>query len=127
MITVTEARNIVLACCSEPLPVIELPIAAAVGYTLAEAVYSQIRIPGFYQSSMDGFAINWAEKEEALIIQDELPAGTGKQLRARSDLRVNLHADDDFPIAGGALHEFRRTGVRVHRGLRRGMEQMGRI
>ena len=124
MITVTEARNIVLACCSEPLPVIELPIVAAVGYTLAEAVYSQIRIPGFYQSSMDGFAINWAEKEEALIIQDELPAGTGKQLRLEKGKAVKVFTGGPVPEHADTVIPKERvtvTGnlVRIHAGYER--------
>jgi molybdopterin molybdotransferase len=79
MVTVKEARAIVLSGC-RVLDTVEISFDKAVGYVLAEDIISGINIPAFPQSSMDGFAIRLADKDIVLAIQDELPAGTSKQL-----------------------------------------------
>ena len=60
MISVAEAKNIVIAHC-EILSSIKLPIEDSVGYVLSENIQSEKNIPGFRQSSMDGFAIKLEE------------------------------------------------------------------
>ncbi len=47
----------------------------------------------------------------------EFGRGAGKEFRIGEDLSVNLHADDHFPIAGGARNEaFRIRGTDVDQG-----------
>ena len=60
MITVTEAKRLVLAN-SVLLEEIVVPIADALGYILSEDVYAAYDIPAFLQSSMDGYALSYAE------------------------------------------------------------------
>lgn len=79
MINVTEARNMVLANCNV-LNTVELSMDASAGYTLAEDIVSDVNIPSFRQASMDGYAIRFEEISHALPVQEELPAGTSKQI-----------------------------------------------
>lgn len=79
MISVTEARQIVAAQC-QLLEAVRIPFQQSVGYVLAEDLISPVSIPAFRQSSMDGYAIRAAEKDQLLFLQDALPAGSSREL-----------------------------------------------
>jgi molybdopterin molybdotransferase len=79
MISVTEARQIVAAQCPL-LETVSIPFQQSVGYVLAEDLISPVSIPFFRQSSMDGYAIRAAEKDQLLHLQDALPAGSSREL-----------------------------------------------
>src|ERR1051326_9076621 len=60
-----------------------MPLSQARGLTLAEAVVSDIDVPGFDNSAMDGYAIVSADtagatREKPVVLQliEDLPAGT---------------------------------------------------
>ena len=55
MIQVVEALKII-ADNSNKMPVTKIKVSKALGYVLAEAVYSPINMPPFRQSAMDGYA-----------------------------------------------------------------------
>lgn len=80
MISVAEAKNIVTGKVMK-LSSDTVRIDTAVGYVLAKALYSPVTVPAFRQSSMDGYAVRDADWSQNLIIQDELPAGSSKQLQ----------------------------------------------
>ena len=96
MLSVAEAKNKVLSNCSE-LSSISLAIEAAVGYTLSENIYSENEIPGFRQSSMDGYAIRLADLQKKLPIQDELPAGSSKQISLVENACVKVFTGGPIP------------------------------
>lgn len=79
MITVDEAKKKVIDNCCV-LNMVEMAIENAVGFALAADIFSSINIPAFRQSSMDGYAIRLQDITETLSIQDELPAGTPRQI-----------------------------------------------
>jgi molybdopterin molybdotransferase len=79
MVTVQEARNIVLSH-SIVLNTAEVAMEASVGYALSGDIVSEVNIPSFRQSSMDGYAIRMEDINEVLPIKEELPAGTPKQI-----------------------------------------------
>jgi molybdopterin molybdotransferase len=54
-----------------------LPLKQMAGLTLAEDVYAKFDIPAFAQSSMDGYAIQFQEKDFLLRIQNKIAAGDG--------------------------------------------------
>ncbi len=56
MITVTEARDFVLSSCHR-LSAVEVSTADALGLVLAEPVRSDVPVPPFANSSMDGYAV----------------------------------------------------------------------
>jgi len=99
MISVAEAKQVVLSNCRE-LNAVILPIEDAVGYVLAVDVFSQKDIPGFRQSSMDGYAIRLHEVAKKLHMQDELPAGSSKQINLNECACVKVFTGG--PIPAGA-------------------------
>ncbi|OYU54813.1 MAG: molybdopterin molybdenumtransferase MoeA [Chitinophagaceae bacterium BSSC1] len=103
MISVAEARNRIQAH-SQPLDPIILPIEQAVGHVLVDDLLSQIDIPSFRQSSMDGYAIRWEERNESLRVQDELPAGSFQQLQLDPGATIKV-------FTGGPIPEFADTVV----------------
>lgn len=52
-----------------------VPLAAAFGLVTALDIIATTSIPNFTQSSMDGYAIKFADKDKALTIIGEMPAG----------------------------------------------------
>ncbi len=77
MISVAEAKA-VIAKSITPLQPVQLPLAEAAGHTLANNVFATIDIPAFQQSSMDGYAIRYADRNNTLKICGELAAGTAE-------------------------------------------------
>lgn len=96
MVTVEEARQIVLANCST-LDAVEIPAEQSVGYALSSAIISTIHIPAFRQSSMDGYAIMLQDKDRELPVQDELPAGTPKQIMLQPHTAVKVFTGGPVP------------------------------
>ncbi|MFH1361556.1 MAG: gephyrin-like molybdotransferase Glp [bacterium] len=74
MIKVRKALDTILNH-SLPLGTEEIPISATLGRVLAENIYSDINMPPFDRSAMDGFAINSKDKSKAFKIIEDIPAG----------------------------------------------------
>lgn len=89
MISVAEARNRIHNNTGLLEPII-LPIEHAVDHVLVADLFSPVNIPGFRQSSMDGFAIQFKDLNQELFIQDELPAGSFKQLLLESGATIKV-------------------------------------
>ncbi|MGZ5220390.1 MAG: molybdopterin molybdotransferase MoeA [Chitinophagaceae bacterium] len=77
MLSVTEAKKIILANAHE-LPPVKLPLSGAAGLVLAENVYAAIHIPAYPQSSMDGYAFSFADcqNNKSLTITGVMAAGS---------------------------------------------------
>ncbi|HET6568978.1 MAG TPA: gephyrin-like molybdotransferase Glp [Rhodothermales bacterium] len=78
MKTVTEARALILQSI-RPTPVEHVPLAEALGRTLAAEVVSSDTIPPFDNSAMDGFAVRAADVERVpvtLRVIERIHAGT---------------------------------------------------
>ncbi len=81
MMKVDEARNCILERIL-PLGIVRIPAAEAVGRVLAEDIFSQVDLPAFSNSAVDGFAVlyedvegaNQAEPVDLLVVAD-IPAG----------------------------------------------------
>ncbi len=89
MISVTEAKNIIQKDV-EVLPSIKIPLADAVGYALAEDVFSKIDFPPFNQSNVDGYAISFKDIHGRLLINGEVAAGDKKAnfLHPKHSMRI---------------------------------------
>lgn len=77
LISVLEAREGILRA-SRTLGVEETPLHAAVGRVLRENVVSDVDIPPFDNSAMDGFAVSLSDfdgEHANLIVQEDIPAG----------------------------------------------------
>ncbi|OGC11200.1 hypothetical protein A3K48_01580 [candidate division WOR-1 bacterium RIFOXYA12_FULL_52_29] len=89
MIKATKALNIVLGqVCSLGLET--LPVSAALGRVLAKNIYSDVNIPPFNRSAMDGFAINSKDPAEVFAVIEDIPAGKvpGKTIKSGECARI---------------------------------------
>ncbi|KQM77039.1 molybdopterin-binding protein [Pedobacter sp. Leaf216] len=75
MISVKEAKNLISKH-TKALNPVSIDLAKASGHILAADVYAQYDIPAFSQSSMDGYAIKFADREKELVLIGEMAAGT---------------------------------------------------
>lgn len=75
MITVAEAKSLIYKN-TIPLEPISLQLENAAGLTLAEDIHARCDIPAFRQSSMDGYALKFEDRDKALVLAGEMAAGT---------------------------------------------------
>jgi molybdopterin molybdotransferase len=75
MISVEQAKDIIQQTV-RPFPPTKLPLKDCFGLTMAADLYASVDIPAFEQSSMDGYALRFSEKDQALEITGEMAAGT---------------------------------------------------
>lgn len=99
MVSVQEASELILEQVN-PLPAMRQTLAAAHGLVLAEDVYAELDIPHFAQSSMDGYAIAFADRNVPLPIMGEMRAGSGvmQSLKPQEAMRIFTGA----PVPSGA-------------------------
>ncbi|KIO78601.1 molybdopterin-binding protein [Pedobacter lusitanus] len=74
MIAVSKARLLIQENI-KMMPVQVVSLAEAAGYTLAMDIYAKMDIPAFEQSSMDGYAIRYEDRNLNLIPVGEMQAG----------------------------------------------------
>ena len=97
LIPLEQARQIVLSAVS-PGPVVQVPLRAAVGCTLAQAVVCDIDYPPFDRATMDGYAVRSADVGSApaeLTVIGSRRAGTAG-------------SQPDQPLAAGQANPWRR-------------------
>lgn len=97
MITVAEAKSIIQENTVISAPVI-LPIENSMGYVLVNDVVSGLHLPPFKQSSMDGYAIRFSDWEQELPIQDELPAGSFRQIELSEKAAIKVFTGGPIPL-----------------------------
>ncbi|QXV65955.1 molybdopterin molybdotransferase MoeA [Mucilaginibacter sp. 21P] len=74
MISVEEAKALVIKNITA-LPPVTIPLSEAAGHVLAADIFAICDIPAFRQSSMDGYALRYSDKNVALPIKGEMYAG----------------------------------------------------
>ncbi|OGC04286.1 hypothetical protein A2276_06775 [candidate division WOR-1 bacterium RIFOXYA12_FULL_43_27] len=74
MIKPEKALKIILER-ARPLGIEEINLVDSLGRVLAEKVYSDIDIPAFNRSAMDGFAVNSKDLSKVFEIIEDIPAG----------------------------------------------------
>ena len=131
MIDLEEARNRILDSI-HPLEVITTSLSDALGLVLAEDVYSDMDIPPFHNSAMDGFAIRAAdtvgaskENARALEVKEDLPAGyvssavvnSGSAIKIMTGAPLPRGADAVIPVEDTSSQEGR---VLIFREVREG-------
>lgn len=79
MISVEQAKQLIKDNV-EVSPSIMIALKDAVGFVLAEDVYSKIDFPPFNQSNVDGYAIAFKDADERLKINGESAAGNSENL-----------------------------------------------
>ncbi len=114
MITVAEAKHIITKSVAELKPVtVSLPEAA--GKVLAKDVFAAFDIPAFPQSSMDGYAFAYDDKQKQLVIDGEMAAGDSSEraLKVGKAIRIFTGA----PVPAGADTVVMQEKVRTENGI----------
>lgn len=96
MITVSEAKELVRNNVL-PLPLKKVAIAEAAGRTLASDVFAICHIPAFAQSSMDGYALKFGDKDQLLNLNGEMAAGAAVKLKINSGETARIFTGAPLP------------------------------
>lgn len=80
-----------------------VPIQNAVGYTLGSDVFSKWDIPNFDQSSMDGYAIRYADCDQVLNVVSIIPAGNKNQQSIKEGEAMRIFTGAPFPIGADTI------------------------
>nr|WP_315423060.1 gephyrin-like molybdotransferase Glp [uncultured Pedobacter sp.] len=79
MISVKQAKHLISQHIIALNPIL-IDLAKASGHVLAADIYAKYDIPAFSQSSMDGYAIKFADHEQELALTGEMAAGTANKI-----------------------------------------------
>ncbi len=101
MITVSEAKSIIAENVKSLSPV-ELTLSDAAGHTLALDVISDLDIPPFPQSAMDGYAIIFGDKKE-FFLKGEMAAGTSEQLTIQNGEAARIFTGAPLPAGADTV------------------------
>jgi molybdopterin molybdotransferase len=96
MISVEEARNIIAAQSSRLAP-IKKSISESAGQILAKDVFAFTDIPSFRQSSMDGYAIKFNDKQQILQVSGTMMAGSSNTLHLQKGNAVRIFTGAPLP------------------------------
>lgn len=96
MISVDEAKQLIKDNV-EVSPSIKLALKDAVGFVLAEDVYSKIDFPPFNQSNVDGYAIAFKDANEQLIINGISAAGNNENRTLLSNHAMRIFTGAPVP------------------------------
>jgi molybdopterin molybdotransferase len=88
MIQVEQALSII-AKNSTKMPAQKIPVHKALGYVLAETVYSPIDMPPFRQSAMDGYAFRHSEKHQYDVVSSS-QAGDHENVKLKENEAVRI-------------------------------------
>ena len=96
MISVEEAKNLIRKNIKS-LGSIKIKLDDAVGFLLAEDVYSPINHPSFIQSSMDGYAFVYDDIKEGLEIVGVIQAGATTNMHIEKGQAVRIFTGAPLP------------------------------
>lgn len=91
MITVEEAKSIILNNVYQLTEVITIKTADSLGYNLAENIYAPLDLPPFNQSNVDGYAVKFSGKENnSWNVISEIKAGDNTTLELNEGEAVRI-------------------------------------
>ncbi|KAA0129383.1 molybdopterin molybdotransferase MoeA [Chryseobacterium sp. SN22] len=96
MISVTEAKQMIINHLPERKTTV-LPLSEAAGLVTSSDVIAGTDIPGFPQSSMDGYALKFEDKDLPLEISGEMAAGTTVALHIKSGQASRIFTGAPLP------------------------------
>jgi molybdopterin molybdotransferase len=102
MISVNEAKNIIKQAAVR-LQAVELPLYEAFELSLSSDVFGIMDIPAFSQSSMDGYALIYEDRHEALSISGEMAAGTAEPLQIYPKQAVRIFTGAPLPAGADTV------------------------
>ncbi len=81
----------------------QVAIQDALGHTLSRTVIASQAIPGFAQSSMDGYAICYADSGQELPVVDKIPAGTTTPRTLHSGQAMRIYTGAPLPFGADTV------------------------
>lgn len=111
MLTVSEALAAILDAVS-PGPIVSLPLEETLGLVIAESIISQVDSPPFDKSSMDGYAIRYADLNASkeigadltdLAIIEEVTAGHLPSLKVEAGQATRIMTGAPLPSGADAV------------------------
>ncbi len=96
MINVSEAKELIDKSIV-PLAPKTFVLLQVSGKVLAEDVWATIDIPAFEQSSVDGYAIKFADKDSWMKINGEIAAGTSQYLSIKQSEAARIFMGAPLP------------------------------
>ncbi|MET0635668.1 MAG: gephyrin-like molybdotransferase Glp [Chitinophagaceae bacterium] len=96
MITVQEAKQLIRDRI-RVLTAVRRPLLQAACSVLAEDVYARVDIPAFEQSSMDGYAIRYEDRDKSLPVHGEMAAGAGSSLQLEPGRAMRIFTGAPLP------------------------------
>lgn len=114
MISVTEAKNIILNNLPERKTAL-LPLSEAAGLVTSAEVIAGTDIPGFPQSSMDGYALKFKDKGLPLEISGEMAAGTTAVLQLQDGQAARIFTGAPLPEGADTVVMQEKITVENHR------------
>lgn len=116
MISVQQAKQIIQDAVTSNT-IIQLTLKEAFGFTLAEDILATVDIPNFAQSSMDGYAVKFKDKNKLLTIIGEMAAGITQQFTIASGQATRIFTG--APLPEGADTVVMQEKVSVENGVLR--------
>jgi len=107
MLTVDQASEIILKDVPT-LKVIELPLASAPGYVLAEECASDLDMPPFDKSMMDGYAVRSTDSG-LLTVLEEVPVGTLPTREVTPGTCTKIMTGAPMPAGADAVQQVEKT------------------
>ena len=108
MISYEEAFNIVMSNAPEPVST-KLDLGKSVGFVLAEDVFSDIDMPPFDRSAMDGFAITGDKHTHELL--EEIPAGSISELIVKPGIAAPIMTGAPVPEGADRIVKIEDTDI----------------
>ena len=96
MITVNEAKQIIMQS-ALPKKSAVISLSDAVGQVTSQDVIASTDIPNFAQSSMDGYALKFEDRNQSLSIIGEMPAGATRQLKIETGEATRIFTGAPLP------------------------------
>src|SRR5207245_6815193 len=117
MLSVSAAQDLILQH-ARPLPAVECPLDAALGHVLAEDVASDLDMPPFDKSMMDGYAVRVSDLpggEGTLTVIEEITAGRTPQRRLGPGQAARIMTGAPIPEGTEAVVQVERTQPAGHK------------
>ena len=96
MISVEGAKQVILQ--SVPTKKTNaIQLSEAFGLVISEDIIATVDIPNFAQSSMDGYALKFSDKNETLTVVGEMAAGTSHQIKINDGEAARIFTGAPLP------------------------------
>jgi len=104
MITVEEAKAILLNTVFPLSEKIKIEVSVALGYALAEDIYAPVNLPPFNQSNVDGYAVRFPfSQENTWNVIDEIRAGDNSTVQLKEGEAARIFTGAFVPDGADAI------------------------